>query len=101
MCGARWRVGGRLVHAVFFEMKRAYQSSLGVTRRMLAPFGLTPARFDMLYAIRAWTWEGVRQSVVRRMLGVSPPTVSRMMEALDRLGLVTRVRATHDTRQRQ
>jgi DNA-binding MarR family transcriptional regulator len=74
---------------VFFSMKRAFQGSLSVARVLLKPFGLTPARFDMMRALAQVDY-GMMQSDLRRQLGVSAPTVSRMLRSLEELGLVWR-----------
>ena len=39
------------MHAVFFDLKRAYHSTLRLTRRLLKRLGLTAARFDLLYIV--------------------------------------------------
>ena len=92
----------RVVNANFFGLKRAYQSTLRLTRASLARLGLTAARFDLLYAlphaIRNFE-QGMQQSALRRQLGVSRPTVSRMLASLEDLGLVHRKRAIADKRQ--
>lgn len=83
------------VHAIFFGLKRAFHGTLRVTRRGLARLGLTAARFDLLYALprpRRGMRRGTWQSLLRRKLGVSRPTVSRMLGSLEELGLVTRER---------
>jgi DNA-binding MarR family transcriptional regulator len=88
------------VHAILFGLKRAYQSTLRLTRRCLAQLGLTAARFDMLYAVRSARY-GSDQTQLRRMLGVSGATVSRMLKSLEDLGLVSRERSTVDRRRRR
>jgi DNA-binding MarR family transcriptional regulator len=88
------------MNAILFGLKRAFQASLRFTRPLVARFGLTAARFDMMYAVHK-TENRVRQSDLRRTLGVTAPTVSRMLRSLERLGLVARVRPRFgDTRQR-
>jgi DNA-binding MarR family transcriptional regulator len=74
---------------VLFSMKRVFQGSLSVARGLLKPYGLTPARFDMMRAIAECDY-GMMQSDLRRQLGVSAPTVSRMIRSLEELGLVWR-----------
>jgi DNA-binding MarR family transcriptional regulator len=83
------------MHAIFFSMKRTFQRVLAVTRRPLANHGLTAARFDMLYALSA----PMPQRTLQRTLGVSAPTVSRMLKSLESLGLVARGKG-HDARAR-
>jgi DNA-binding MarR family transcriptional regulator len=90
------------MNAILFGMKRSFQASIRFTRSAVAAFGLTAARFDMLYAIKSsYKIHDVRQSDLRRSLGVTAPTVSRMLRSLEKLGFVSRVRPTSgDTRQR-
>jgi DNA-binding MarR family transcriptional regulator len=90
----------RDMNAIFFGLKRAYHGSLRVARSTLAVVGLTAARFDMLYAVHETGSRSILQSTLRRTLGVSSPTVSRMLASLEELGLVRRARAIHDARQR-
>jgi DNA-binding MarR family transcriptional regulator len=90
------------MNAIFFGLKRAFHGTLRVTRRMLTRIGLTAARFDMLYALpreKRFVGEGMWQSALRRQLGVSRPTVSRMLASLEELGLVLRRADSKDRRQ--
>jgi DNA-binding MarR family transcriptional regulator len=90
------------MNAIFFGLKRAYHGTLRVTRRGLSRIGLTAARFDMLHALPHGGFragKGTLQSLLRRRLGVSRPTVSRMLASLEELGLVTRKRHPLDRRQ--
>jgi DNA-binding MarR family transcriptional regulator len=76
--------------AILFGMKRAHmvlQQRLAAP--MLAPCALTPARFDTLYAI-AQEQRGDTQERIRQMLGISAPTLSRMLGVLERLLFITR-----------
>ena len=88
------------MHAIFFGLKRAHHGTLRITRRILAALGLTAARFDLLYAVKKATRYGVNQSALRKVLGVSRATVSRMLASLEELGLVRRKVSTADRRQR-
>ena len=91
------------MHAILFGMKRAFQASLRVMRRPLEPFGLTSARFDMLWCILQSDAQDdaypLYQSEVRKRLGVTAATVTRMMKSLEALGLVRRKRDFFDRRQ--
>jgi DNA-binding MarR family transcriptional regulator len=88
------------MHSLFFGLKRAYHATLHLTRRPLARIerGLTAARYDMLYAVQS---EGgsIWQSGLRKMLGVTAVTVSRMVRRLEQLGMVVRSRSLSDRRQ--
>jgi len=88
--------------ATFFGLKRAFHGTLRITRATLAKLGLTAARFDLLYALPHGYGRfeiRTRQSALRRTLGVSRPTVSRMLASLEELKLVRRERAAGDRRQ--
>ena len=76
------------MHFLAFQFKRAHYTALRISRPIAAKFGLTPARFDMLYAIRYEM--RISQAQVARALGVSGVTVSRMLRKLEELGLVRR-----------
>jgi DNA-binding MarR family transcriptional regulator len=77
----------RSMNSTFFSIKRGFLRTVNFGRKFLEPFGLTPARFDMLFTLRRG-WK--LQSQVWRMLGLHPSTVSKMMKKLDDLGLVFR-----------
>jgi DNA-binding MarR family transcriptional regulator len=87
------------MHAIFFGLKRAHHGTLRITRSVLAAMGLTAARFDLLYAVMT-SGEGLAQSALRKSLGVSRATVSRMLASLEELGLVARTAHSYDRRQR-
>jgi DNA-binding MarR family transcriptional regulator len=91
------------MNAIAFGTKRAFHGFLRVTREPLAEMGLTAARFDMLSALlrarpRWMRRMGVRQSQLREVLGVTAPVVTRMLQALERLGLVKREREDYGDR---
>ena len=67
-------------------------------RHALARHGLTAARFDMLYAVRERG--DLPQCELRRALGVSGATVSRMVTSLVELGLLARKTTSEDLRLR-
>jgi DNA-binding MarR family transcriptional regulator len=76
------------MHFMAFAFKRAHYTSLRLGRKYAARFGLTPARFDMLYAIRRD--KNRSQAFLARTLGVAGVTVSRMLRKLEALGFVHR-----------
>ncbi len=86
------------MHSALFGLKRGYYGALRYARRTLGAFGVTPARFDLMFALRENGWH--LQSELRRILGVAGPTVSRMVKSLEKLGLVLKERAVHDRRER-
>jgi DNA-binding MarR family transcriptional regulator len=92
------------VNAHFFGTKRAFHAILLVTRKPLASFGMTAARYDMLYAIFGSVPKAGRtgcltsQGELPRKLGVHKSVVSRMLRSLERIGLVARRRFHRDGR---
>ncbi|HEY8040344.1 MAG TPA: MarR family transcriptional regulator [Polyangiaceae bacterium] len=94
------------MNAIAFGSKRTFHGFLRITRKALQSVGLTAARFDMMCALLGdhrrrhdVVTFSVRQSILRRTLGVSASVVSRMVRALEALGLVVRRRAREDRRQ--
>jgi DNA-binding MarR family transcriptional regulator len=87
------------MHTIFFGLKRAHHATLGLTRRALNRMGLTAARFDLLFALMPARL-GMLQSRLRRLLGVSRTTVSRMLASLEQLGFLTRKVSWSDRRTR-
>jgi DNA-binding MarR family transcriptional regulator len=85
------------MNAIFFGCKRAFHGCLRITRPWITSLGLTAARFDMLTAISRYPF-GPFQRQLREMLGVSAPTISRMLGSLEELGLIQRRRTDADRR---
>jgi DNA-binding MarR family transcriptional regulator len=80
------------MHTIAFNLKRAFHSFLNLTRGAFRKLAITSARFDMLHTINESGRLGIPQRKLRTMLGVTAPTVSRMVRALEELGYVTRER---------
>jgi DNA-binding MarR family transcriptional regulator len=80
------------MNAHFFGTKRAFHAILRITRKPLASFGLTAARYDMLYAIDR-SGRRTRQKDLSNKLGVHKSVVGRMLRSLEQLGLVERQRS--------
>lgn len=78
------------MHPMFFGIKRVHLRTLAVSRALLQKrVPLTPARFDMIRIVELHT-EGIPQRNIQYLLGVSAPTVSRMLKSLERLGMIVR-----------
>jgi DNA-binding MarR family transcriptional regulator len=75
------------MHAVIFSIKRAFHTSTWNLRRRLKNYRLTPSRFDILHVLDK-RGGFVLQSVLRRILGVTAPTVSVMVRAIAKLGFL-------------
>jgi DNA-binding MarR family transcriptional regulator len=76
--------------AVMFEMKAAHLAVQNVGRKRLRPYGLTPARFDLMNALGR---KGLKQSDLWKRLNVVRSVISEMVRALEALAWVKRVRA--------
>jgi len=92
------------MNRALFGMKRAHQDASRVCRRILEGTGMTPARFDLVQVLArdaAYNGKvGQFQSALWKALGVSRATVSRMLGALEKLGLVRRSIMRRDRRLR-
>lgn len=81
---------GSRMDAILFGVKRAHMAfEHRLAARLLAPWGLTPARFDLLHVIDD-VYIGKPQSRVRRILGIAGTTLGRMLKSLEALALVKR-----------
>ena len=86
----------------FFGLKRAFHSTLRISRRDFKAFGNTPARMDILYALynRKQNHKAAWQSSLRRVIGYTArSTMTEIMKALEALGLIKRRRSQEDKRQ--
>ena len=86
------------MHFLSFSAKRAYYATLATGRQLARHFGLTPARFDLLYAAHSPSGQHRTLSAIRAILGVARATISRMLARLESLGLVRRTRSLSDRR---
>jgi DNA-binding MarR family transcriptional regulator len=85
------------MHAVTFQIKRAHWSGVAFGKKALAKKlpTMTPARFDLLYAIRQSHSVGqpsacfIYQDELRGQLGLHASTVSKLIKRLVELGWVT------------
>jgi DNA-binding MarR family transcriptional regulator len=85
------------MHFLSFAIKRAHWRCVGTFMPVAQMYGLTPARFDLLHVVRQRLGDA-SQACVRRVLGVSATTVSRMLQALEKLGFVRRTPHLRDRR---
>ncbi len=86
------------MHTLFFSIKRVQLRVLHISRALLHKIDLTPARFDMMRIIELHREFGITQGRIIDLLGVSAPTVSRMLTSLEDLGFVVRKRLARDAR---
>ncbi len=87
------------MHSAVFEVKTAHLSAQVIARQLARQIDLTPARFDLLFAIHSvQPYPGRRQDELAQMLHVSTSNVSRMVRALVGLGWIERTRDHEDRR---
>jgi len=77
------------MNTIFFGLKRSYYATLIGARTLTKRYGLTPARFDLMFLLQDVEQS---QSSLWAALGVSRSTVSRMLQSLEELGLIERSR---------
>jgi MarR family transcriptional regulator, organic hydroperoxide resistance regulator len=80
---------GPTLHA----LARAHRARLSA---LLTPHGLHAGQDLLLLAI--WESPGMRQAALAGRLGVEPPTVTRMLQRLERGGMIERRADPHDGR---
>jgi DNA-binding MarR family transcriptional regulator len=97
---ARLLLSAHTMHTIPFGLKRTFHGFLRIMRPWFRRFSLTPARFDLLYAIQHRGRDCMLQSEIRSLLGVHPSTVSRMIDSLVDLGFIIRQRDRLDGRER-
>ena len=91
--GARGAKPG-VVHQISFMLKRGFHAALRHHRQLSFPFHpkLTPARFDLLYTI-VDNYGRAEQTDIVKMLGVTRPTISRMLRSLHPRAWIIRLTA--------
>ena len=80
---------GTTLHA----LSRAHRIRLAA---LLSPHGIHPGQDLLLLAV--WAEPGLRQAAIAARLGVEPATVTRMLQRLEKSGLVERRKDPHDGR---
>ena len=79
------------MHAMFFGAKRANQVSQNFLNAKLREFGITAARFDLMYVMRHDRWQiGTMVRELRYRLGVCKEVLYRMLKSLRDEGFVRR-----------
>ncbi len=85
------------MHFLSFSLKRTHLRTLALVRPWLRGSRITPARYDLLYALRRMNCS-VAQCTLRRAVGLAAATVSRTLKRLEALGLIRREPTMHDRR---
>jgi DNA-binding MarR family transcriptional regulator len=85
------------MHSLMFQLKRAHLRALAAARPFSKRVGLTPARYDFLWAICVFRHEPP-QHLLWKAFGISRTSASKMVRRLIELGLVQRRRSPSDRR---
>jgi DNA-binding MarR family transcriptional regulator len=75
---------------LLFAYKRVHLAGNRNAMKLLLAFGVTPARLDLMRILYGNNNFSMSQSWLRAQLGVARATISRMLKALEKLGLVER-----------
>ncbi|EMA39020.1 MarR family winged helix-turn-helix transcriptional regulator [Halococcus hamelinensis] len=84
------------MHPAVFALKRAHQATRNRLDERLARYDLTAAQTDVLVAL--YYRSEVEQHALAETLGVSGPTLARILDAVEERGLVTRTESPTDAR---
>jgi DNA-binding MarR family transcriptional regulator len=84
---------GGLLGTTLHTFARTHRARLAA---LLAPHGVHAGQDLLLLTV--WNEPGLRQAALAARLGVEPPTVTRMVQRLERSGLIERRRDPHDAR---
>ena len=90
--------GGLEMDDLLFAYKRVHLAGNRNAMKLLLAFGVTPARYDLMRVLYGSATYSFSQSWLRAQLGVARATISRMLIALEKLGLVERKTDEHDRR---
>ena len=89
---------GRWMDDLLFAFKRVHLAGNRNAMKLLLAFGVTPARFDLMRILHGNRTFSMSQSFLRARLGVARATLSKMLKALEKLGLVERKTDEFDRR---
>lgn len=92
------RRGGVLEEQVVLEMQRTSGLVLREVARLLRPAGLSPAQYAVLRVLDEAGGRGLSCRAVSARLTRSDPDLTRLLDRLERRGLVARARAADDRR---
>lgn len=76
-----------MAHEIFFGFKRIYLTARQRYTELLDRHGVTPARLDVL---RLLLEQDLWQRDLQQLLGIASSTLSRMLVAMERKGLIVR-----------
>jgi DNA-binding MarR family transcriptional regulator len=89
---------GPFMDDLLFAFKRVHLAGNRNAMKLLLAFRVTPARFDLMRVLYGNRTFSMQQSWLRAQLGVARATLSKMLKALEKLGLVERKTDEFDRR---
>ncbi|MDB4998547.1 MAG: MarR family transcriptional regulator [Myxococcaceae bacterium] len=81
------------------KVRRAFHEARRMACELLEPHGLTPPRYEVLRALEDTSAPADTPGQLARKIGVSPSSMSRLLQALEREGFVASAREPADRRQ--
>lgn len=85
-------------HQVFLAIQRAAADLTQESAALLRPHGLSGAQYNILRILRGAGDEGLACGEIADRLVTRDPDMTRLLDRMERQGLVTRARASHDRR---
>ena len=85
-------------HQVYLALQRAAADLTQQAAVLLRPFGLSGAQYNILRILRGAGAEGLACGEIAERLLTRDPDMTRLLDRMQRQGLVTRERASHDRR---
>lgn len=89
---------GGVEHQVYLALQRAAADLTQGAAALLRPFGLSGAQYNILRILRGAGPEGLACGEIAERLLARDPDMTRLLDRMERQGLVMRQRASHDRR---
>jgi len=89
---------GGVEHEVFLAIQRAAADLTQESAALLRPHGLSGAQYNILRILRGAGTDGLACGEIADRLVTRDPDMTRLLDRMERQGLVTRQRASHDRR---
>lgn len=85
-------------HQLYLSIQRAAADLVQDTAALLRPHGVSVAQYNILRILRGAGEEGLACGEIADRLVTRDPDMTRLLDRMQRQGLVTRERASHDRR---
>jgi DNA-binding MarR family transcriptional regulator len=88
----------RLEEEAILNLARTYSVTMGEHEHLIEPFGISSAQYNILRILRGAGAEGLGRNEIRDRLLTRLPDVTRLLDRMERSGLVRRQRGGKDRR---